>query len=376
MKPLDLCPVSSLFRLGALLLVFLLLGGCADEKAEQGAESGAVPVRTAIVEAADFNETADGVGSLESPEEVRIKPEISAILEAVHFEEGEEVEKGDLLFSLDSDKIKSELAADLAALESAKASLEDARANYLRFKALYETQTVSEQEFDTRRTAFRTARAEVERLQAQVELTRERIGDTEIRSPISGVLSERLVDPGDYVEDGDLLVTIYVLDPLEISFRVAESYMGRVKKGQRVEVRLAAVDMEPCIGEVVFVGPNIAPDTRKFLVKASVCNPEGRLKPGAFARAEIVLDSRQGRPAVPETALVSERGGYSVYVVESGKALRRQVKIGLRRPGLVEIAEGASVGEEIVVEGQMRLTHGVEVSRINEQGEGAGRNGS
>lgn len=343
------------------VFLFFVVACGEDDTQTQTRSNTAIAVRTQRVQAEDFQESAEGIGSLESPESVQIKPEISARLEEVHFQEGQLIEKGDLLFSLDAAKLKSELAADRAALESARASLDDARSTYRRFKNLFESRTISEQEFDTRQTALKTAQAEVERMKSQVSLARERLDDTTIRAPMSGALSERHADPGDYVEAGQTLVTLYTLDPLEISFRVAEAFMGRVEPGQRVMVRLASGEIDPCVGEVIFVGPSVDPQTRKFLVKASVCNPDGKLKPGAFARAEIILNVREDRPAVPEAALVSQRTGYSVFAVTNSTAVRRNVEIGLRKPGLAEIVEGVSVGEEIVVEGQMRLSDGAKV---------------
>jgi membrane fusion protein (multidrug efflux system) len=342
-------------------LVLFLTAACGEETAPQRPGAKSAPVRVQEVEAADFRETAEGIGSLEAPETVQVKPEISAPIKKTHVREGARVEKGERLFSLDAEKLRSELDAELAALESTKASLAEAKSTYLRFKRLFEQRTVSEEEYEQRLTAFKNAKSEVDRLRARVELMRERLDDTTISAPMPGVLSEIATDPGDFVRAGETLVTIYRLDPLQISFRLAETFMGRVEIGQSVEVRLASSQGPPCEGEVVFVGPEVDPDTRKFLVKASVCNPEGALKPGAFARAVVILDVREDRPAVPERALVSERAGYSLYLVEDGAAVRRKIEVGLRRPGLVEIAEGVSVGETVVVEGQLRLSDGAEV---------------
>ena len=350
-----------------LVILLFLLPACGDEEpAQKAGEARAVPVRTAQVEARNFSETAEGIGSLSSPENVKIEPEIGAILQEVHFQEGARVEKGELLFTLEARQLQSELRASRAALESARAALENTRSTFQRYEKLYERDIISEDEFEQRRTSFRTARSEVDRLEAQLQTMRERLDETEIYAPMTGVLSERNADPGDYVAPGDILVSIYTLDPLEISFRVGESFMGRVEPGQAVNVHLSSGKVPPCKGEVIFVGPSIEPETRKFLVKASVCNPEGRLKPGAFARAEIILDVRKDSPAVPEGALVSEREGYSLFMIEQGKAVRREVEIGLRKPGLVEIADGASVGEEVVVEGQLQLNDGDKVEVTNQ----------
>ncbi|MFW5733782.1 MAG: efflux RND transporter periplasmic adaptor subunit, partial [Oceanidesulfovibrio sp.] len=300
---------------------------------------------------------------------------ISALIEKVHAREGTAVSRGDVLYTLDADTIESELNAARAALQSAKAELKDASATHDRFRMLYERQTISREEYEERFTAFKTAEAEVERLEARVQLMRERLEDSTIRSPMDGVIAEHQMDPGAYVEAGDTLVTIYKMDPLEISFRIPEGYMDRVEPGQTVFVELTTGDIARHEGEVSFVSPSIDQATRKFLVKALVDNSDGTLKPGAFASAQVVLDVREDKPAVPEHALVSRRRGYALFVVEDDHAVRRQVRIGLRRPGVVEIVSGVEVGETVVTAGQTRLEDGVEVHLEKDRQANATANG-
>lgn len=353
----------------AVLLVFCATA-CGQEKQTREEErSEIVPVRTVQVEREAFEETVSGIGSLESPEIVQIKPEINALVEQVHAPEGTDVQRGQLLYTLDAATIESELASARAALQLAEAELENATATHDRFRRLFASRTISREEYEERLTAFRTAQAEVQRLHAQVRLMKERLEDSTIRAAMDGVIAEHQVDPGDYVEAGETLVTLYSIDPLEISFRIAEAYMGLVQKGQRVHVNLTSGAIPAHQGEVSFVSPNIDQATRKFLVKARVDNSDKTLKPGAFARADVVLNVREGRPAVPERALVSRRKGYALFVVEDGKAMRRDVEIGLRRPGLVEIVAGVDIGEDVVTAGQMRLEDGARV-RVEEKPQG------
>ncbi len=353
-----------------LLLLCVLLGmpaacgGEADQprsnEAREDSRARAKPVSTVVLQGEDFRETATGVGSLASPRRVQIAPELNAILATVHVAEGAAVRQGERLYTLESDTLRSEREAVQAALEQARAEAENARVTFRRFEQLYETRTISRDEFDERATAFRTAQAEVERLQAELRRTRQRLEDTTLRAPMDGVIDAHQADPGDYVEAGETLTTLYQTDPLEIEFTVAETFMGRIRSGQAVEVRLPAQGDEAAShhGEVTFVAPNVAPETRQLQVKARVQNGEGALKPGAFAHATVILDVREDRPAAPERALAAQREGYALFVVENGKARRRDVVIGLRRPGLVEIVEGAAVGEQVVVEGHMRLADG------------------
>ncbi len=342
-----------------LILLLCALAACGEEP-QQAAEETAVAVETATVGRSDFLEDVTGIGTLLAVEVVRIRPEASGIVREIRFREGERVNKGALLFLLDTNKLLRELAANQAALESAKASLEHAGRSYQRFWRLYERRTVSKDELDQRQTEFSVAQAEVSRLEAQVALDRERLEDMRIRAPMAGSLSQRNVDVGDYVEEGDELVTLYS-ERLEISFDVPERYMGRVRLDQPVRVSVTAYPEREFEGQVSFVSPSVNVATRKFTVKALVGDPGNLLKPGAFATAGLVLDVRQGRPAVPESALVATREGYLVFLVRDGRAVMRPVEIGLRRTGLAEVRQGLEAGQEVVVAGQLNLSDGTPV---------------
>lgn len=355
-----------------LALLLCGLAACGEEP-QQAEEAPAVAVETATVRRSDFLEDVTGIGTLLAVEVVRIRPEASGIVREIRFREGERVNKGALLFLLDANKLLRELAANQAALQSARASLENAGRSYQRFWRLYERRTVSKDELDQRQTEFRVAQAEVSRLEAQVALDRERLEDMRIRAPMAGSLSQRNVDVGDYVEEGDELVTLYS-ERLEITFDVPERYMGRVRLGQSVSITVTAYPEREFEGRVSFVSPSVNVATRKFTVKALVGDPEALLKPGAFATASLVLDVREGRPAVPESALVATREGYLVFVVRDGKAVMRPVEIGLRRTGLAEVRRGLDVGQEVVVAGQLSLSEGtpVRIAGRNEKDDNPG----
>lgn len=359
---------SKVLRLSFGLMLVVLCACGNTEQDESATRKQDVPVITAQVQKMDFREIASGIGSLVSPKVVEIAPEIPAILREVHVHEGQHVSRGDLLFTLDADTLRKEMHAVEAELSSARAELENESTTFERFQRLYSSRTISRDEYDTRATALRTAKAEVARLESRVALMQTRLGDTAIRAPMDGVIDAHQADPGDYVDTGETLTTLYRLDPLEVDFNISEDYMGRVRSGLHVDVVLSGRDMPAHAGKVFFVSPRVAEATRKFLVKAEVENKDGSLKPGAFASVKLVLDVREGRPAIPESALVSQRGGYVVFVVKDGKAEMRDVKTGLREPGMVEILQGVEPGEQVVVEGQMRLQDGAAVSVREEAG--------
>ncbi|MFW6217058.1 MAG: efflux RND transporter periplasmic adaptor subunit, partial [Desulfohalobiaceae bacterium] len=278
------------------------------------------------------------------------------------------VPQGELLFEIERKKLSRRLLAQEAALEEARAKLKNARLTHQRLSLLRQQDMVSEERYDQAQAELEAAAATVDRLESEVELARLELQDTAIHSPLSGFISESEVDPGTFVSVGEPLATLYATDPLEIAFFVPEKYSGRVESGQEVRVRVAAYSEQVFQGEVNFVSPTVQASTRKLKVRALIDNPEHRLKPGTFATATLVLQTREDLPVIPEIALVSTREGYMVYVLDQDKKRvhGREVKTGMRKPGLVEIQEGLKPGEIVIAAGHMQLEDG---SRVNIQEE-------
>ncbi len=355
-------PMPSRFPVRALPLLLLslsFLAACAEEKQSAPQQRAPVVVETAPVEPAAFEETVRGIGSVKAGKRVVIRPERFGIIEEIHFQEGQEVDRGRLLVTLRDDKLQQELAGVRSELRSAQATLEQTRRSHERFSRLFAQDTISREELDQVETEYETAQAEVSRLEARIGLIREQLEDTRIRAPMAGVLSESLFDPGDYVEGGEELVTLYDTSTMEVAFRVSGSRSRAVEAGQPVRVTVDAHPDREFPGRVVFVGPSIDPATRTFLVKARMENPSGLLTPGAFATVEVVVNERSGQPSVPEESLVPVRTGYVVFTVDDNKTAHRQgVQTGLREPGLVEITQGLSLGDRVVTRGHMNLSDG------------------
>jgi membrane fusion protein (multidrug efflux system) len=315
-------------------------------------------VEVVTVRPGTFRETIRGIGTLRAQETVEITPEMAGILRDIHFEEGQAVLSGDLLFTIDDSKLKRELKERKAALEQAVARLEIAQKTASRIRKLYKRRTVSEERWDQAETELQAAKAEVRRLKAAVGLIQERFKDTRIRAPFEGVVSERRVDAGDYVTPGQVLVTLYDTNNLEAEVKIPERHLDRVRKGQNAELMLPAYPERAYSGRVTFVGPAVDERTRNFLVKVRVEDPEETLKPGTFAAVTLIVEVRESQPAIPEEALVATREGYVVFAVEEEKAHQRKVRIGRREAGTAEILEGVSIGETVVREGHMQLSDG------------------
>ncbi|MGM0423447.1 MAG: efflux RND transporter periplasmic adaptor subunit [Thermodesulfobacteriota bacterium] len=359
------------------LILVLALGGYfyyqQTQKQEAVQEEQKQPpqsVSTARVLGHTLEVTVQGVGSLQAVQTVQIKPEISGKLQKVHFQEGSFVPEDELLFEIERDKLSRRLMARQAALEEARARLKNARLNHQRLSMLRQQDMVSEEDYDQAQYELEAVSAELERLESEVELARLDLQDSSIHAPLAGFISESAVDPGTFVAEGEPLARLYATDPLEIAFYIPEKYSGQVESGQEVRVQVAAFPDKTFQGEVNFVSPVIQESTRMLKVRALLDNPRHLLKPGTFASAQLVLEKKKDRAVVPESALVSIRGGYMLYVVDQEEDVvhSRQVETGLRKPGLVEIVKGPKPGETVVESGHMQLNDGSRIQIKEELG--------
>lgn len=359
-----------LLLLAAALLVgvgavFTFLSDDDEESGEQR-EQDAVPVSIEPVGTRSLTETVRGVGTLRAVETVELRPEIAGRLRAIHFQEGGAVEEGELLVELDDTKLGRQLDARQAAQRAAEVRAANAQRTLERRQQLAERGVVSPDELDRAQEELDSALAEQQRLEAEVALTEAQLADTRITAPFAGVISEQRVDRGAYVAVGDTLATLYRSDPVEIRFALPERFVGRVAVGQPVRVGVAADVERQFEGAVRFVSPVVDEATRTFRVRAQIPNPELELKPGAFATAVVSVGERVDRPVVSSESLVATRTGYRVYVVEDDRAQARDVRLGMREDGMVEILEGVGAGERVVRTGHLRLTDGDRVSVTDE----------
>jgi membrane fusion protein (multidrug efflux system) len=293
------------------------------------------------------------VGTLEANEAVALMSELDGTVETVRFEEGQPVAAEDVLLEFDRGKLRASLAAAVAELQAAEARL-------ARYQHLVDSGAVSRQELDD-------AAAARERLSAAADLAQEHLRDAVVRAPFDGAIGERLVSPGQFVTRGEPLAWVVDLDPIKAEFRVPERYLGRLKPGQSVDVRVAAYDKR-FTGEVTFVDPQVDEATRTVLVKAAIPNPDGALRRGMFANLDLILQVRPRAVVIPESALLLRGETASVFVVEEDVAQPREVTAGLRLPGFVEIASGLKPGELVVVEGTQKLRPGASVkTRVAEE---------
>ncbi|HEY0845719.1 MAG TPA: efflux RND transporter periplasmic adaptor subunit [Noviherbaspirillum sp.] len=320
---------------------------------------GPVVVDVATVTTVRLVDDVNAVGSIRSNESVVIRPEVSGRIARLNFSDGQQVRKGQLLVAFDS-------SVNQAEVQQAKAELGIARANFERTADLAKQKFMSDRALDE-------SQANVQVLEAKLALAEARLAKLEIRAPFSGVVGIRNVSVGDYVKDGTDLVNLEDISSVKVDFRVPEKYADLVRKGQAIEVVVDALPGKPFHANVDAVDPQVDSSGRSALLRGRIDNPEGRLKPGMFARVRLILAERDSAMVVPEEAIVPQGGKVMVWKVVDGKAVKIEVRTGLRRAARVEILQGLEKGDTVVTAGQIRLSKDGVPVRISESGNTSGQ---
>jgi membrane fusion protein (multidrug efflux system) len=308
---------------------------------------GPVTVEVAKVATATVEEDVDAVGTLRSNEAVVVRPEISGRIERLNFTEGAPVQKGQVIVALDDSVPAAELA-------QAKANLALAESNYQRTQELEKQKFVSATAKDQALNGLRVA-------QANVQLADARLAKTKIVAPFGGIIGIRQVSVGDYVKEGQDLVTLEDISALKVDFRVPEQLLAALRPGQAVEMGSDALPGRKYVATVDAIDPLVDQAGRAVLLRARLRNSDGQLRPGMFVRTRLIMSQRQNALTVPEEALVPVGADQFVFRIADGKAQRVKVRVGVRRAGAVEVVEGLAAGDTVVIAGQLKLRDGVQV---------------
>ena len=318
-----------------------------------GAPGTGGPARPVTVEAAKvvvmrLTDDAQAVGSLRSRQGVMLRPEVSGRVTKLNFRDGERVRKGQLLVQLD-DQLPQ------AQVKQGQAELSIAQANHKR------NQELQAQNFISQRTVDESA-ANLEVAQAKLALAVATASRLRIVAPFDGIAGIRNVNVGDYLKDGADIVNIEDIDTVYVDYRLPERFQSLVRLGQKALVELDALPGRKFEARVEAIDPLIDANGRSIGVRASIGNRQLLLRPGMFARVSTVFGVREKALVVPEEALIPQGGRqFVIKLVEGGGepgallSRRVEVKVGVRRPGQVEILSGLKAGDTVVAAGHQRI---------------------
>lgn len=311
--------------------------------------SFAMPVEVAVAINDTVVEEILAIGEIEAVQSIELRPDIEGRIVEIFVREGTEVARSTPLFKVDDAELRAQVARLQAESDLAQQALD-------RTRDLLQRNASSAADLERAEANARSAAA-------QLQLQQVRLNRTVVRAPFTGVVGERFVSLGDYVTTSTRLTTLQTVNPQRAAFHVPERYAEKLAIGQQVVFRVASSQAE-FTGVVDFVNPLVQLPGRTITVKARVPDPNRALKQGMFIEARLATDVRPDAVVVPEDAILPLQGMNLVWVVADGIATRRQVDLGVRTPGFVEVLSGIQSGEQVVVGGLERLSEGAQVNPI------------
>ena len=354
-------------------------GGQSGNSAASGASgssnaAGAAPaarapnVESAKVEIIKLTDDTQAVGSLKSRQGVMLRPEVSGRITALNFKDGDRVRKGQLLVQFDDQ-------LPVAQMKQSQAELSIAQANHKRNQELVAQNFVSKRSLDE-------SAANMEVAQAKLALAQATVARLSLKAPFDGMTGIRTVNVGDYLKDGGDIVNIEDIAAVFVDYRLPERLQNKIKKGQKAQIDLDALPGRKFTAYIQAIDPLVDANGRSVGVRACIDNRQFQLRPGMFARVNTVFGERDNAKVIPEEAIVPQGGKQFVIKLiegaEKGSKItqRVEVKVGIRKPGKVEILEGLSEGDEVVTAGQQRVQKDGTAVKVVELGRGAGAGGS
>lgn len=348
---------NSVRWLALVALVGALAAGCSNGKAkdkegDEATKNATVPVEVQPLKRAEMVAVYSGTAPIEAHEEATVVAKVGGEVRQIFVEEGDSVQAGQVLARLDGDRLRLTLAQTDANLR--KLERDYKRTLELADKGLVPKSTAENTKYD------------LDALRAGYDSARLELSYTEIRAPINGVISARKIKVGNTIGPNDPTFTVTDLDPLLAFVHVPEKEFRKLAPGQNAEVVIDALGGTRFVGTISRISPTVDPQTGTFRARVEVPDATRTLKPGMFARVNIVYERRQDALQLPRTAILDADGQQSVFVVAGGKAEQRTIRTGLANGGWIEVLDGLEGSEQIVTVGQAGLKTGTLVKIVGD----------
>ncbi|NPA71638.1 MAG: efflux RND transporter periplasmic adaptor subunit [Gammaproteobacteria bacterium] len=355
--------VSKIFTISVLALA-LSLSGCNEEPATEQKETAQVfKAEVQMVQLGTIPLMAVVPGSIVPEQKASIASRLIGYIKGLEVEVGQKVKQGDLLFSIDSADIKSQIAQAEAAYRQAVAALKDARLDYNRFTKLYKDDSVSKQQYDKIRLQYSVAQQNVAAAHSGLKQAKEQLNYANVKAPFDGVVVQKLAVAGGLAAPGKPIVVIENATSLSVKTEVSGDLFAVLHIGDEAQVQVDGQD-KAFIGTIYTLVGSANPKTRTHTVKLNL--PEGlNINSGTFARVSFKRDVRQTM-MISKSAIVVRAGIEGVFVVENGRAFFHMVRTGLEIGSQIEIQAGLALGEQIVIENNESMLNGdiVEVTGV------------
>lgn len=334
-----------LYRIPVITMAALLLVSCNSEKKDQTTtQDQKVQVKVETVTSQDVEQTSEFTATVEASVTNKIAPQMAVRIDKVFAEVGDKVRKGQKLAQMDQSN-----------LMQSKVQMENIEAEFKRLDELYKIGGVSKSQWEAQKTSLEIAKTSYRNLSE----------NTQLISPINGVVTARNYDSGDMYSMGTPIFVVEEIRPVKLLVNISETLFTQVKKGMPVDVKLDVYGDETFAGKVSLVYPSIDSQTRTFPVEITVANNDERVRPGMFARITINFGVKQN-VVVPDLAIVKQSGSGDryIYVYKDGKVSYNKVELGRRMGDKYELISGVENGDQVVVTGQSRLNDGMEVEIV------------
>ena len=328
---------------------YLMIGLIFFSGAVVAAPPAEIPVFVTETKLATIEDRIEALGTLRANESVELTASVTEIVTAINFDDGDRIKAGQVLVQMTNDE-------EQAQLREARVTVDEAKRQYERIKSLRAQQSASESQLDEQQRVWEANRARLAAIES-------RLADRLLRAPFAGVVGLRNVSIGALVEPGDIITTLDDDSVMKLDFSVPATYLAALEPGMSATAITRAWQGQLFEGRVKSIDSRVDPVTRTVIVRALLPNPDHALRPGMLMQVELQSQRREAI-IIPEECLVAQGQKQFVYVVDraDNKVERREVRIGTRRPGEVEIIEGLVVGEQVITDGTLKVRPGNKVS--------------
>ena len=357
---------------GVSMLAAAVLTACSGSHAEEAGMPPPPSVSAAPVLVKQVSQWDDFSGRVEAVESVELRPRVSGYIDKVNYVEGQEVKKGDVLFTIDARSYRAELDRATAELNRARTQAQVSRSEADRARRLSDQQAISTETWEQRRAVSEQAQAQVQAAQAAVDAARLNMEFTQVRAPINGRAGRAMVTAGNLVTAGDsasVLTTLVSLDKVHVYFDADEGtflrYAQMARKGERpserdselpVKVGLSGEEGYPHEGKVDFLDNQVTRSTGTIRVRALLDNADRAFTPGLFARVQLLGSGQFQAMLIDDKAVLTDQDRKFVYVVDKdNKAQRRDIELGRTADGLRIVEQGLKAGDRVIIDGVQKV---------------------
>ena len=362
------------------LIIMGFISACNKSDDENDKNAEAVPVEVSIVKLGSVSQLLDYSGDIHAEYEVKVFSKIPDRIEKFYVDEGDNINKSQIIARITATTIKQGVKQAEAALAAAHAQEINLKLEFDRAKRLFSENAMSKQQYDAVQTQFEAAKAQAEQAQAGLVSVKSQLGDAELTAPISGIIGQRFYEEGDMASPGTPVVSIVQMDKVKIVFDATEEDLGKLAIGQEAAIKVRSYTDKIFSGKMQKISPVLDPETRMAKVEVLIDNSKHLLKPGMYAEVSVTTGLIQDVIVIPRYVTIESttmekiqgedqvQKNYYVYTVENGHAKQRKLNIRYINHKSIAVNSGIAVGDTLVVLGQNNLRDGLPVSITTNEG--------